>query len=227
MQKTEGVNIFEEVNDKSIIKVSHAKKSFKNVKVLEDVSIHCDKGEICGIVGRNGCGKTVLFKAICGFIKLDEGHIWIKGKEMHKEIDMLTTAGIIIEEPAFLRNKSGIKNLEFLYMIRNSKNRGHLRNILEKVGLDPSSKKHVGNYSMGMRQRLALAQAIMEEQDILILDEPMNGLDNEGVEEMRKLFLELKEEGKTILLASHNKEDIDILCDRVYEMDKGMISKMR
>lgn len=231
MQKVQNINSKEnkeEVVEENItIKVSHAKKRFNDVQVLEGVSIHCNRGEICGLIGRNGSGKTVLFKAICGFLKLDEGHIWVNGKEMQKEIDMLTQAGIIIEEPAFLRNKSGIKNLEFLYMIRNTKNRSHLCNVMEKVGLDPSSKKRVGNYSMGMKQRLAIAQAIMEEQEILILDEPMNGLDNEGVDEMRKLFLELKEQGKTILLASHNKEDIEVLCDRVYEMDKGMITKMR
>lgn len=110
-------------------------------------------------------------------------------------------------------------------MIRNKRDKRHIYEVLERVGLDPSSRKYVGNYSMGMRQRLAIAQAIMENQEILILDEPMNGLDNHGVEEMRKLFLELKEQGKTILLASHNREDIEILCDEVYEMDAGVLRK--
>lgn len=210
----------------AIIKVKNANKSFKENKVLDNVSITCNKGEICGIVGRNGSGKTVLFKAICGFLKLDSGDILIEEKKMHKDIDILNKAGIIIEEPAFLRNQSGIKNLEFLYMINNSKNKEHLYGIMKRVGLEPKSKKRVCNYSMGMRQRLAIAQAIMENQEILILDEPMNGLDNQGVNEMRNLFLELKNQGKTILLASHNKEDIEVLCDNVYEMDKGIITKL-
>lgn len=210
-----------------MVKVLDANKSFKKNKVLDNVSITCKKGEICGIVGRNGSGKTVLFKSICGFLKLDSGSVWIQGKKMHKDIDMLNTAGIIIEEPAFLRNKSGIKNLEFLYMIRNSRNREYICSVMAKVGLEAKSKKTVGNYSMGMKQRLAIAQAIMENQEILILDEPMNGLDNHGVKDMRKLFLDLKNQGKTILLASHNKEDIEVLCDNVYEMDRGIIKKIK
>ena len=146
---------------------------------------------------------------------------------MHKDIDMLTEAGVIIEEPAVLGNASGYKNLDYLYRIRNTKNKEHLYEVMEKVGLDPKSRKKVKNYSMGMRQRLAIAQAIMENQDILILDEPMNGLDKSGVADMRKLFLELKEKGKTILLASHNKEEIDILCDHVYEMEMGVLHQLR
>ena len=146
---------------------------------------------------------------------------------MHKDIDMLNEAGVIIEEPAFLGNSSGYKNLDYLYQLRHKKNKEHLYHILEKVGLEPKSKKKVKNYSMGMRQRLAIAQAIMEDQNILILDEPMNGLDKNGVADMRKLFLELKEMGKTIVLASHNKEDIDVLCDNVYEMEMGVLNRIR
>ena len=146
---------------------------------------------------------------------------------MKKDMDMLTEAGIIIEEPAFLRNQSGYRNLDFLYRLRNHKNKKHIYEIMSKVGLDPSSRKHVCNYSLGMRQRLAIAQAIMEDQPILILDEPMNGLDKRGVIDMRGFFEELKRAGKTILMASHNKEDIDVLCDEVYEMDMGKLSKVR
>ena len=146
---------------------------------------------------------------------------------MHKDMDMLNEAGVIIEEPAILGNVSGYKNLDYLYRIRNRKNKEHLYAVLEKVGLEPKSRKKVRNYSMGMRQRLAIAQAIMEDQNILILDEPMNGLDKNGVADMRKLFLELKSQGKTILLASHNKEDIEVLCDHVYEMEMGVLEKIR
>lgn len=146
---------------------------------------------------------------------------------MKKDMDMLTEAGIIIEEPAFLRNQSGYRNLDFLYRLRNKKNKKHIYEIMSKVGLDPDSRKKVCNYSLGMRQRLAIAQAIMEDQPILILDEPMNGLDKRGVIDMRDFFRGLKREGKTILMASHNKEDIDVLCDEVYEMDMGKLSKVR
>ena len=210
-----------------IIRVENASKSFRGHTVLKKVSLTCEVGNIYGIIGYNGSGKTVLFKSICGLYRLDEGEIWIGDKKMKRDIDMLTEAGIIIEEPSFLRNYSGYKNLDFLYRIRNKKNRQHLYEVMRKVGLDPLSKKRVRNYSLGMRQRLAIAQAIMEEQPILILDEPMNGLDKRGVSEMRDFFKELKNQGKTILMASHNKEDIDVLCDRVYEMDAGVLTIVR
>lgn len=209
------------------IRVENASKSFKNHKVLDNVSLSCESGKIYGIVGYNGSGKTVLFKSICGFYHLDEGEIWIQGKKMKKDMDMLTNAGIIIEEPSFLRNQSGYRNLDFLYRLRNRKDKAHIFEVMRKVGLDPESKKHVGNYSLGMRQRLAIAQAIMEDQPILILDEPMNGLDKKGVQDMRDFFEGQKKEGKTILMASHNKEDIDVLCDEVYEMDKGILERIR
>ncbi len=210
-----------------IIRVENASKSFRGHTVLKKVSLTCEVGNIYGIIGYNGSGKTVLFKSICGLYRLDEGEIWIGDKKMKRDIDMLTEAGIIIEEPSSLRNYSGYKNLDFLYRIRNKKNRQHLYEVMRKVGLDPLSKKRVCNYSLGMRQRLAIAQAIMEEQPILILDEPMNGLDKRGVSEMRKFFMELKDQGKTILMANHNKEDIDMLCDHVYEMDAGALTIVR
>ncbi|MBS5621084.1 ABC transporter ATP-binding protein [Eubacterium sp.] len=205
------------------IKVDNAVKKFDKYIVLDHVNITCNKGEICGIVGRNGSGKTVLFKSICGFVKLNEGTITVNGKVMGKDMKVLKKAGIIIEEPGFLRNKSGMKNLEYLYMINNKRDKKYLRSVMENVGLDPYSRKKVGKYSLGMRQRLAIAQATMEDQDIIILDEPMNGLDNHGVQEVREYLLQLKKQGKTILIASHNREDIDVLCDKVYEMDNGRV----
>lgn len=205
------------------IKVDNAVKKFDKYTVLDHVNITCNKGEICGIVGRNGSGKTVLFKSICGFVKLNEGTITVNGKVMGKDLRVLKKAGIIIEEPGFLRNKSGMKNLEYLYMINNKRDKKYLRSVMENVGLDPYSRKKVGKYSLGMRQRLAIAQATMEDQDIIILDEPMNGLDNHGVQEVREYLLQLKKQGKTFLIASHNREDIDVLCDKVYEMDNGRV----
>lgn len=209
------------MQDKNI-KVISANKFFGKVQVLTDVNLECRQGEITGIIGRNGAGKTVLFKAICGLLSLDSGEILIGDKK--RQADILPSAGVIIEEPAFLKNYSGMQNLEYLYMLNNKDNRPYLETVLEKVGLDAKSKKHVGRYSMGMRQRLAIAQAIMEDPTFLILDEPFNGLDNHGVKEIRDLLLELKKEGKVILLASHNSEDIRILCDQVYSMEAGRLT---
>jgi ABC-2 type transport system ATP-binding protein len=208
------------------ISIKDVDKYFGRKKILDHVSLSVGAGQICGLVGYNGSGKTVLFKCICGFYRVDAGEIRIQGKRMGQDMELLENVGIIIENPAFMGARSGYANLEFLYRIRNKKNREYLRAILEKVGLDPDSQKRVRDYSMGMKQRLAIAQAIMEEPDILILDEPMNGLDRQGVEDMRELFLEQRKAGKTILMASHNREDIDILCDAVYEMDHGRLTRL-
>lgn len=208
------------------IKVKDVCKYFGKTQVLDHVNMECRQGEITGIIGRNGAGKTVLFKIICGLLSLDSGEILINGIKRERQADVLPSVGIIIEEPAFLKNYSGIKNLEYLYTINNKNNRRYLESNMEKVGLDPKSKKHVGKYSMGMRQRLAIAQSIMEEPEFLILDEPFNGLDSHGVNEMRELFLELKKRGKVILIASHNSEDINILCDNVYSMESGILKVM-
>ena len=214
------------MKDKNI-KVKDVCKYFSKTQVLDHVNMECRQGEITGIIGRNGAGKTVLFKIICGLLSLDSGEILINGIKRERQTDVLPSVGIIIEEPAFLKNYSGIKNLEYLYMINNKNNRQYLESIMEKVGLDPKSKKHVGKYSMGMRQRLAIAQSIMEEPEFLVLDEPFNGLDSHGVNEMRELFLEMKKRGKVILIASHNSEDINILCDNVYSMESGILKVMR
>lgn len=208
------------------IEVNHIYKTFKGTEVLKDICLRCEPGYIYGIVGHNGSGKTVLFKCICGFLTCDKGDISINGKVMGKDIDMLTNAGVIIEDPGFLRKWSAYHNLEFLYTIRNKRNKKYLFSVLEKVGLKPQLKRPVGKYSLGMKQRLAIAQAIMENPDILILDEPMNGLDKNGVNQMRELFLKMKSEGKIILLASHNREDIDVLCDEVYEMENGVMTPL-
>lgn len=210
----------------SMIEVKNLNKSFKNIFVLHDINLQVEKRTICGIVGRNGSGKTVLFKCICGFLQTDSGEILIDGKVM-KTTDSRKNMGIIIESPGFLRHYSGYKNLEFLMALNGKVSKEKIIRVLELVGLDKEKDKRVGKYSMGMRQRLGIAQAIMEGQNILILDEPMNGLDNQGVEDMRKLFLKLQQNGCTILLASHNRDDIKYLCDVVYEMDSGRIQKIK
>lgn len=210
----------------TIIEITNLCKSFKETKVLNDITIKIKKGNIIGIIGRNGSGKTVLFKCICGLVSPTKGTVKISNKILGKDMDIPDNIGAIIETPGFLPNYNGFKNLKFLAMIKNQICNEHIKDTIKLVGLNPDSKKHVGKYSLGMRQRLGIAQAIMENPDILILDEPMNGLDNEGVKDMRKLFLSLKEQGKTILLASHNKEDIEVLCDEVYMMDKGILTQI-
>lgn len=205
------------------IEVQNVVKRFRDQAVLKNVSISFEKGQIHGIVGRNGSGKTVLFKCICGLMHLEEGVIFVNGKRVGRDVDMPEDIGAIIEAPGFLPNYSGYKNLRFLANIRRKIGKEEILNVLKTVGLDPESRKHVGKYSLGMRQRLGIAQAIMEDPEILILDEPMNGLDNAGVQDIRALLLELKAQGKTILLASHNHEDIAALCDTVHEMDGGVL----
>ena len=191
--------------------------------VLTDICLTMKCGQICGITGENGSGKTMLMKMILGFVSPSSGSIKIEGKVLGKDISMPDRIGAIIENPGFLPEYSGFKNLKFLAMIHHKISNEEIRNAMRIVGLDPDSKKHVGKYSLGMRQRLGIAQAIMEDPDILLLDEPLNGLDNEGVEEIRKVLLSLKEKGKLIILASHSKEDIQILCDTVFRMDHGKI----
>ena len=203
------------------IKVKALTKNFGDVKALDQISLEFISGKIHGIIGRNGSGKTVLMKCICGFIKPTEGSILIDNREI--VFGRKQNMGIIIEVPGFIDHKSGLKNLEYLYGLNHKKDPDKLKEVLQTVGLDPAEKKSVSKYSLGMRQRLAIAQAIMEDPPLLLLDEPMNGLDNEGVSEIREVLKQLREKGKTILLASHSREDIAVLCDTVTELDHGRI----
>ena len=205
----------------SFIQVNDIVLRFKKDILLDHVSYQCEQGKIHGIVGRNGSGKTLLMKCICGFIRPNEGHIYVRDKEIGKDIDFTPDTGIIIETPGFIPYYSGYRNLKVLAAINNRISRKDIENAMYQVGLDPTMKKRVATYSLGMRQRLGIAQAIMEDPSLIILDEPFNGLDKHGVEEMREYFLSLKKKGKTILLTSHNTEDIEYLCDTVVEMDNG------
>ena len=204
-----------------IISIENVTKSFGSATVIDNVSIKFERGKIYGFIGRNGSGKTVLFKLIVGYMRPTSGKITVCGKEIGKDTDFAENIGIIIENPGFLGGYTGFKNLEYLASIRGVIGAEEIRHSMEMAGLDPGSSKKVSKYSLGMRQRLGIAQAIMENPEILILDEPMNGMDRQGVEDIRQILLRLKGEGRTILLASHNKEDIEVLCDEVYEMDKG------
>jgi ABC-2 type transport system ATP-binding protein len=207
------------------IEVKNVGLKIKKDVILKEINVNFEKGKIHGIVGRNGCGKTMLMKCICGFVRYTKGEIFVEGQKIGKDIDFPRNIGIIIETPGFIPYYSGYKNLKLLAGLKNKIGKKEIEETLELVGLDPKLKKSVRKYSLGMRQRLGMAQAIMENPDIFILDEPMNGLDNEGVEEMRVILKGLKEEGKTILLVSHNSEDISILSDEIYYMDKGTMEK--
>lgn len=208
-----------------MVEVKNANKSFKEAKALINVNVHFEKGKIHGIIGRNGSGKTVLFKCICGFMTLDSGEIIVDGAKIKPSVSQ--DIGIIIENPGFIGSLSGFKNLKLLASIHKKVSDKEIKNTLLKVGLDPEMKKHVRNYSLGMRHRLAIAQAIMEKPKLLVLDEPMNGLDKQGVIDMRALFKDLKKEGITMILSSHYSEDIDALCDTVCEMDAGKLTEIR
>jgi ABC-2 type transport system ATP-binding protein len=206
------------------LEIKNISKSFRNESVLNDISLYGTGGHIYGIVGRNGSGKSVLFKLICGLMIPDNGSILVNGKYVGKDIDFPENIGVLIESPGFLWYQSGYSNLAYLAGIRKKIGKKEVCDVMRLVGLDPFSKKIFAKYSLGMKQRLGIAQAIMEDPDIIILDEPMNGLDETGVEEMRQLFLNLKSQGKLILLASHNKEDINVLCDKVFELKNGKLT---
>ncbi|WP_277668560.1 ATP-binding cassette domain-containing protein [Caproiciproducens galactitolivorans] len=202
-------------------------KKFEEQYVLKNINVEFHKGNIYGLIGRNGSGKTVLLKTICGFVPPTDGDVFVWNKHVGRDVDFPDSLGFVIESPGFLPMDSGLKNLKYLASIKQGIGADRIWECMELVGLDPNSRKPVGKYSLGMRQRLGIAQAIMGNSEILILDEPMNGLDNHGVEDIRSLLLGLKKEGKTIIIASHSAEDIDILCDAVYEMDAGMIRLVR
>ena len=208
---------------KSYIEVDHVSKKFGKDTALYDVCLDMEQGKAYGICGNNGSGKTVLMKCICGFLPVTEGKVFVAGKQIGAEIDFPESIGVIIETPGFLTNLSGRKNLEILAGLRGKISKTEICAAMERAGLNPNLKKAVSKYSLGMRQRLGIAQAVMENPDLLVLDEPFNGLDKHGVSDIRKILSGLKEQGKTILLASHNSEDIRILCDRVYEMDGGRL----
>ena len=197
-----------------VIIIENLTKKFKETEVLSNINITFEKGKIHGLIGRNGSGKTMLMKCICGLVPVTSGTISINGKIVGKDIEIPENIGVIIENPGFIPSYSAYQNLFFLSKITSKIGKSEIRNSIQSVGLDPDNKKHVGKYSLGMRQRLGL-------------DEPMNGLDKEGVADMRKYLLNLKEQGKTILLASHSAEDIEILCNTVCEMDKGRLTVVK
>ena len=208
---------------KAAVKVKNLTKSFGKEKVLKGISHTFEAGKIHGIMGFNGSGKTVMFKCICGFLQPDRGSVYVYGKRIGKDIDFPENTGMITESPGFLPYISGYENLKRLAQLNRKIGDTEIRDAIARVGLDPFSKKKVGQYSLGMRERLGIAQAIMERPKLLILDEPFNGLDKRGAQDVCKLFVELKEKGTTILLDAHNVMEMEWLCDTVCEMDAGQL----
>ena len=209
------------------IRLKGLTKSFQKEKVLNNITHDFEKGKIHGIMGFNGSGKTVMFKCICGFLQLESGTVLVGGKQIGKELDFPDSVGIIIENPGFLLDLSGFANLKRLAAIKRLVSDEQIRESIARVGLNPFSKKKVGQYSLGMRERLGIAQAIMEDPELLILDEPFNGLDKQGAGEVCELLRGLKERGKTILVAAHNMLEIEWLCDTICEMDAGVLTQIK
>lgn len=209
----------------AIISVENVSLTIGPAHILRDVSIQFEEGLIHGIVGRNGSGKTMLMKCICGFIQPTTGRIFVDGRQVGRDVDFPPDLGLLIETPGFVPYYSGLKNLALLAAINRRVSKEQLNACMEQLGLGDAKDKRVSKYSMGMRQRLGIAQAIMEDPKLLILDEPLNGLDEQGVQDIRALLLDLKRQGKTILLSSHNGEDIDLLCDSVCRMAGGVLTR--
>lgn len=198
-------------------------KKFKKRVVLDHVDLELDFGNIYGFTGANGSGKSVFFKVICGFLKADSGTVSLDGKVIGKDMDFLPELGVLIEKPGFIENYTQFENLKYLAQIKGIINDEDIKAALELVGLNPANHDKVKNFSLGMRQRLAIAQAIMENQKIIILDEPFNGLDKQGAEQIKHLLMDLKSPDRLILLTSHISGDIEELSDFIFEFTAGKI----
>lgn len=209
-----------------MIRIEHLSKIYGKETVLKDIHAEFLPGIIYGLVGENGCGKTTLMRCICGLCRPTSGKVFFDDIQIGKDRDFAPNTGIIIETPGFLPHYSGLKNLMILARISGGADEKRARSVMKQLGLSPDMKKPVAKYSLGMRQRLGIAQAIMEDPDILILDEPFNGLDVNGVKEIHGLFQQLRQQGKTILLASHSAIDIAQACDHVFQMTDGKFVSM-
>lgn len=209
----------------SEIIIENLSKTIKNNKILDNVNLTFESGHVYGLVGRNGSGKTMLLRAICGLIFPDSGKVIIDGKQLHKDISFPKSCGIIIENTDLLPNFSAFDNLKMLSEIKNTANDNMIKSAIKSVGLDPDSKKKVKTFSLGMKQRLSIAQALFEDPDILLLDEPTNALDEDGVNDVRRILLEQKKKNKLIIIASHNKEDISLLSDTVISVSNGRFQR--
>lgn len=208
-----------------ILEAKNISKCIKKHIILDNVSIKAESGVVYGLCGENGSGKTMLLRALSGLMKIDEGEITLGGKVLGKDFSVLPSLGIVLENAGLFPGLTGYRNLEYLADIKKIAGREEIKDALRRVGLDPEDKRVYGKYSLGMKQRLAIAQAIMERPDIIMLDEPTNSLDDEGVEEIRNIILEEKKRGAIIILTSHIRQDMDYLADVKYTVKAGKIEK--
>ena len=210
-----------------MLKITDLSKKFRKRTVLNNINSELEFGNIYGFTGANGSGKSVFFKVICGFLKADSGTVSLDGRVLGRDMVFLPELGVLIEKPGFIENYSQFENLKYLAQINNIITDEEITAALKRVGLDPANREKVKNFSLGMRQRLGIAQAIMEDQKILILDEPFNGLDKQGAAQIKRLLLELKSPERLILLTSHIAGDIEELADFVFEFTEGRIVPAR
>lgn len=211
----------------TVIELDSVTKSFKGLTLFENATATFEAGKIYGIVGHNGSGKSVLFKMICGFLLPDAGTVTIDPRFKPAGRTFPQDFGVIIDRPGYLPKKTGLDNLRDLARIRGLIGDREIRAAMEQVGLNPDLPQKVRNYSLGMKQKLALAQAIMENQQVLILDEPFNGLDIDSVETIRELLKAFREEGRTIIFSSHNREDMDLLADHIFRIRGNALEAVR
>lgn len=204
----------------------HVCKTIRNAPILQDVNLTLEGGTVYGFVGRNGSGKTMLFRALSGLMKLTQGTVSLDGQVLHRDFSVLPSLGIVLEHVGMYPNLTGVENLRYLAGLTRQAGEADIRTAIERVGLDPDDKRTYRKYSLGMKQRLAIAQAIMEKPDVLMLDEPTNGLDDDGVRKIRGLILVEKARGAIVLLASHNQEDIRILSDHLFRIEQGQLEKL-
>jgi len=205
------------------IRLFNVSKKIKGRVVLQNINLNLERGNIYGFAGHNGSGKTMLFRIISGLVKPSSGTVEVFGDVLHKDVSFPGDISVLLEKPGFLEQYSAFDNLKFLAMIKNKISDSDIVAAMERVKLNPMDKRPVKEYSLGMKQRLAIAQCIMEQPQLILLDEPMNGLDEEAVRHVYRIIKEENERGCTILLTSHNRLDIETLCDQVYSMNDGMI----
>lgn len=205
------------------IEVKDLCKTIKGVEILRHVDMVMDGGKIYGLRGKNGSGKTMFMRCICGLILPSSGEISIDGKCIGKDIDFPPSIGVLIENPAFLNAYTGLENLKLLASIKGQITETEIRDTLAAVGLDPDDRRKYRKYSLGMKQRLGIACALMESPDIILLDEPINALDQRGVEMVKELLLELRNQGKLIIVACHDNQELEFLSDVIYHVDNGRI----
>lgn len=205
------------------LKVINYSKKIKDKVILDNVNLDLKSGNVYGFFGRNGSGKTMLFRAITTLIYPTSGDILIDNKSIISDDYDLSKIGLLLEEPGFYPHLTGFENLCMLYEINNKRDDKYINKVLEEIGLGDNLSKKYKEYSLGMKQKLRIAQAIMENQKLIILDEPTNGLDEASIKTVHNIIKKLKNEDKLILIASHNKDDLRLLCDKIFKIDNGQI----